>query len=244
MSTRSRTATIAGVLFLITEVSAIAGLALYQPALTDTGCVTGAGSDGRILLGVVCELILVVAVTGTAVTLFPVIKRQHEGIALGHVALRLLEAAVITVGMVSMLGLVTLRQDGVVPGGSADAVLVVGQALVAVHDWTFLLGPSVFLGLNSVLLAYLVHRARLVPRGITWLGLLGGPLVATSAVAVILGAYGPVTHAITAVPVFAWEVSLAVYLIAKGFRSAPADVAVASPADYPARRLAEAVQGD
>ncbi|AQA25085.1 hypothetical protein BTZ20_0574 [Rhodococcus sp. MTM3W5.2] len=211
----------AGVWFLITEVSAIAGLALYQPALSDPGYVGGAVADGRVLLGALCELVLIAAIIGTAVTLYPVIRRQNEGLALGHVAGRILEAAIITVGIVSVLSLVTLRQGGAAAGADEGALVAVGQLLVAIHDWTFLLGPSVVLGVNSLLLAYLVYRSDLAPRPIAVLGLVGGPLVTVSAIAVLFGLYGPAAHAISALPVFAWEVSLAVYLIAKGFKSIP-----------------------
>jgi hypothetical protein len=221
MSSRSRTATIAGVFFLVTEVSAIAGLVLYQPALTDANYVGGAGADTRVLLGALCELILVVAIIGTAVTLYPVVKRQNEGVALGYVSGRLLEAAVILIGTVSVVSLVTLRQDGAAAGTDEGSLVAVGQGLVAIHDWTFLLGPSFVLGLNSLLLAYLMHRSGLVPRFITRLGLVGGPLVATSAVFVLFGVYDAGSHAVSAVPVFAWEVSFAVYLIAKGFKPTP-----------------------
>ncbi|MGC5022669.1 DUF4386 domain-containing protein [Micromonospora sp. DT47] len=218
MTATRKTALVAGVLFLITEVSAIAGLALYQPALTDPNYVGGAGADARVLLGALSELILVMSVIGTAVTLYPVIRRQNEGIALAHVAGRLLEAAIITVGIVSVLALVTLQQDGAAAGTDDGAIVAAGQVLVAVHDWTFLLGPSVVLGMNSLLLAYLVYRSQLVPRFIALLGLVGGPLVSTSAVAVLFGLYSPTSHTVSALPVFAWEVSFAVYLIVKGFK--------------------------
>ncbi|WP_077040270.1 DUF4386 domain-containing protein [Rhodococcus sp. MTM3W5.2] len=221
MTSARRTAMAAGVWFLITEVSAIAGLALYQPALSDPGYVGGAVADGRVLLGALCELVLIAAIIGTAVTLYPVIRRQNEGLALGHVAGRILEAAIITVGIVSVLSLVTLRQGGAAAGADEGALVAVGQLLVAIHDWTFLLGPSVVLGVNSLLLAYLVYRSDLAPRPIAVLGLVGGPLVTVSAIAVLFGLYGPAAHAISALPVFAWEVSLAVYLIAKGFKSIP-----------------------
>lgn len=218
MSSRSRTATTAGVFFLITEVSAIAGLVLYQPVLTDTGYVAGAGADDRVLFGALSELVLIVAIVGCAVTLYPVVKRHHEATALGFLSGRLLEAAIIAVGMVSVLTVVTLRQDGAVAGTDEAALIAVGQSLVAVHDWTFLVGPSFFLGANSLLLAYLVYRLRLAPRWIALLGIIGGPLVFVSALGVLFGLYSATTHAVSAVPVFAWEVSFAVYLIAKGFK--------------------------
>ncbi|RLP86771.1 DUF4386 domain-containing protein [Micromonospora sp. CV4] len=223
MSSRSRTATVAGVLFLITEIAGITGLALYQPVLSNENYVGGAGADTRVLVGAFSELIVVMAVIGTAVTLYPVIKRQNEGMALAHVCGRLLEAAVITVGIVSVVSIVTLRQDGVGPSTDDGALAAVGQSLVAIHDWTFLLGSNVILGVNSLLLAYLVYRSQAVPRIIAVLGLIGGPLVTTSAVAVMFGLYSPLDHAIAALPVFAWEVSLAVHLIVKGFRSPPAN---------------------
>lgn len=240
MSSRSRTATTAGVFYLITEVSAIGGLLLYQPALTDAGYVGSDGADGRILLGAMSELVLVLAIVGCAVTLYPVVRRQNEAMAIAQVCGRLLEAAIITVGMVSVLAVVTLRQDGAAAGTDEASLVAVGQSLVAVHDWAFLVGPTFFLGANSLLLAYLVYRMQLVPRWIAVLGLVGGPLVFMSAFGVLFGLYSPSTHALSALPVFAWEVSFAVYLIAKGFRPAPVAPDFVPPALEPPAALAHA----
>ena len=176
------------------------------------------------------EFILIVAIIGTIVTLFPVVKRQNESIALGAVCGRLLEAAMIAVGMLSVLAIVTLRQDGAAAGADSGSLVAVGQSLVAVHDWTFLVGPSIFLGIYSLLLAYLMYQSQLVPRAIAWLGLVGGPLVTLSAVFVLFGVYEPTTHAASAIPVFAWEVSLGVYLIVKGFKVSPINPTGADPA--------------
>ncbi len=222
MTSRRNTATLAGVFLLLTEVSAIAALVLYQPAL-DPNYLSGAGADSRVVLGAVCEIVLIVTCIATAVTLYPVVRRQNEAVALGYVCGRLLEAGIIAVGLVSVMSMLTLRQNvsaGAITGDGSTAGL--GTLLVAVHDWTFLIGPSVFLGLNSLLLAWLMYRSGLVPRAIAVLGLIGGPLVALSAVNVLFGVYSPTTHAVSAVPVFAWEVSLAVYLIVKGFKPTPA----------------------
>jgi len=223
---------VAGVFFLITEVSAIAGLVLYQPAL-EANYLGGAGADGRVVLGAVCEVILIVACIGTAVTLYPVVRKQNEAVALGYVCGRLLEAAIIAVGIISVMSILTLRRNVAAGDITDDGSLTgLGLLLVAVHDWTFLVGPSIFLGLNSLLLAWLMYQSRLVPRSIAILGLIGGPLVALSAVNVLSGVYSPTTHAISAVPVFAWEVSLAVYLIVKGFKPAPVTaptIATAAP---------------
>ncbi len=212
MSPDRRTAVATGLLFLLTEVSAIAGAVLYRPLLGAADGRLAQGADTQALLGALCEVVLVVAVAGTGAALFPVLRRHGEGLALGYAFGRLLEAAVIAVGIVSVLALVTLRRGAGAAGG-ADA------ALVAVHEWTFLLGPNVALGLNTVLLAHLAYRARLVPRFIAVLGLVGGPLICASAVAVTFGAYDQLSPlgAAAALPVFAWELALAGWLIARGF---------------------------
>ncbi|WP_329485996.1 DUF4386 domain-containing protein [Kitasatospora sp. NBC_01246] len=223
MDTDRRKGIAAGVLFLVTEVAAVAGLTLYRPLLDGTDYVLGAGADNRVLLGALCEVVLALAVAGTGVTLFPVLRRRHEGLALGYVCVRLLEAVVIVLGLVSVLAVVTLRREA--PAASdagASSFAVAAKALIAVHDWTFLLGPNLILGVNTLMLAVLLHRTGAVPRVITVLGLVGGPLICASAVAVLFGRYaqlsGPGTAA--AVPVFAWELSLAGWLVLRGFRGA------------------------
>ncbi|MEV7445381.1 DUF4386 domain-containing protein [Streptomyces sp. NPDC091204] len=213
MNPDRRTAVAAGSLFLLTEVAAIAGAVLYRPLLGAADGRLAQGADTQALLGVLCEVVLVVAVAGTGAALFPVLRRHGEGLALGYAFGRLLEAAVIALGIVAVLALVTLRRDA---GASAGA----DAALAAVHDWTFLLGPNIALGLNTLVLAYLAYRARLVPRFIAVLGLIGGPLICLSAVAVMFGAYAQLSAAgsAAALPVFAWELGFAGWLIAKGFR--------------------------
>ncbi|MCJ0874714.1 DUF4386 domain-containing protein [Streptomyces sp. AP-93] len=210
----------AGLLFLLTEASAIAGAILYRPLLGAADGRIPQGADTQALLGALCEVVLVVAVAGTGAALFPVLRRHGEGLALGYAFGRLLEAAVIAVGIVSVLALVTLRRDaGTAADGGADVVLV------AVHDWTFLLGPNIALGLNTVVLAYVAYRAWLVPRFIAVLGLVGGPLICASAVAVMFGAYEQLSTAgaVAALPVFAWELALAGWLIVRGFGPRAAD---------------------
>jgi hypothetical protein len=216
-----RTAAVAGALYLVTHVTSIAGLALYTPVLDDADYVLGAGADGQIVLGAFLEAILAMAVIGTAVTLFPVVKRQHEGVALGYVGLRTLEAATILIGIVSLLAVVTLRRDlAGATGADATSLATVARGLVAVHDWTFLLGPALVLSVNTLLMAYLMFRSGLVPRFIGALGLVGGSLIFASATATLFGVYDQVSAwgLIAAVPVFAWELSLAGWLIIKGFR--------------------------
>jgi hypothetical protein len=216
-----KTAWIAGVLFVITFVVSIpAALVLYTPILDHVDYITGAGADNRIAFGALLEMILIVANIGTAVALFPILRRQNEGLALGYVAARVMESAFIAVGILSVLAIVTLRQD--VGGVAGDGSLVtVGRSLVAIHDWTFLLGPGWVVGVgNGLILGYLMYRSGLVPRGMAMLGLIGGPLIIASGTAVIFGLIEPGSgpQVIATIPEFFWELSLGIYLIVKGFR--------------------------
>ncbi|MEV0414092.1 DUF4386 domain-containing protein [Streptomyces sp. NPDC050448] len=220
MSSTRKTAVVTGVLFLVTEAAAIAGLTLYGPVLHDAGYVVGPGADTRVFLGALFEFVLALAVVGTGVALFPVLKRQNEGAALGYVCGRLLEAAVIVVGIISVLSVVTLRRESAgAASGDAPSLVTAADTLVAIHDWTFLFGPNFVLGANTLVLACLMYRSRLVPRPIAVLGLVGGAMICASAAAVLFGLYEQVSVAgsLAALPVFGWEVTLAVWLLAKGF---------------------------
>ena len=151
---------------------------------------------------------------GTAVVLYPVVKRQDEARALGFVSARVLEAATIFVGVASLLVVVTLRQAGAGP----DA-LVTDQALVALYDRMFLLGQSLIPVVNALLL----YRSRLVPRVLPVVGFVGAALLLASDAAVLFGLVERVSAlpAIATLPIALFEFSLGVYLIVKGFRPSP-----------------------
>ena len=222
MDTR-KTAWIAGWLFIVTFVAGIPpALSLYLPVLDDPRYVLGGGADTRIALGAFLEMVLIVANIGTAVVLFPVLKRQSEALALGYVTARLVECAFIAVGILSVLAVVTLRQD--VGAGGGDSLVTVGRSLVAIHDWTFLLGPGWVVGVgNGLILGYLMYRSGLVPRRLAILGLIGGPLIVASGTGVLFNAFEPQSapQVIATVPEFVWELGLGIYLIVKGFRRSP-----------------------
>jgi hypothetical protein len=221
-----RTATVVGVLFLITYLTSIvAKFAFYPPLFETAGYVVGPDEDTRVLWGAVFELVLIIANIGTAVVLFPVLKRQSESLALGYVTARVMESVFIAVGILSVLTLVTMRQD-FAGGGEAESavVAIVGDAFVALQEWTFVLGPGFVVGVgNGLILGYLMYRSRLVPRGMAVLGLVGGALICLSGTAVVLGIIGAGStwHNIAVIPEFFWELSLGIYLVVKGFRSVP-----------------------
>jgi hypothetical protein len=165
------------------------------------------------------ELLLIIANIGTAVVLYPILKRQNEILALGYVTARIVECVFIAVGILSLLTVVALRQEAAA-GADAGSLVTVGESLVALHDWTRLLGPGFVVGVgNGLMLGYLMYRSALVPRPIAMLGLIGGPLIIASGVAVLLGVIeaGSVWQAIATIPEFFWELSLGIWLTVRGF---------------------------
>jgi len=225
MKSTRRSAVVAGVFFIVAAVAAIIGLGLEGPVLNNPNyIVAGSGDDTRVILGAFFEVILAISVIGTAVTLFPIVRRQNEGVALGYVAGRVVEAVVIVVGIISVLTIVRLRQAFAgATGADAASLVFVDKSLVAIHDWTFLFGPSLAIGVNTLLLAYLMYRSGLVPRIIPVLGLIGGPVIFAAGTAEMFGLFQQlsVLGATAAIPVTAWEMSLAVWMIVKGFKPSP-----------------------
>jgi hypothetical protein len=219
-----RTALVAGVCYLITFVASIPAVFLLDPVLHDASYIVGPGADTRVLLGGLLDLVNALACIATAVVLFPVVKRQNEAVALGFVTSRMFEAAIIVIGVVSLFAVVTLRQDHAgAPGAEDAALLPVGAALVAVRDWTFLLGPGLMPGVNALLLGYLLYRSGLVPRVIPLVGLIGAPFFLVTALATVLGVneQGSLWSGIVVVPIFLWELSLGLWLTVKGFTPSP-----------------------
>jgi hypothetical protein len=216
-STR-RIAFVVGVLFILTFVTSIGGVIAYGPVLTDSHYITGAGADTRVSLGAFLELLLIISNIGCAVWLFPLLKRQNEAIALGYVAARIMECTFILVGILSVLAVVTLRQHAV----SADSasLVTVGKSLIAIKNWTFLLGPGFVDGLGTgLMLGWLMYRSGLVSRRIALLGVIGGPLLAASGIAVLLGVIPQFStlQSIATAPEFVWEAFLGLWLTFKGF---------------------------
>lgn len=210
-------ARLAGALFLATFVTAIIPVVIfYVPVLSDPATyITGSGADVGLGLGALFELGLIVANIGTALALFPILKSENEALALGYVAARLMECGLIAVGIIALLAVVSLRGAN----HDFDAMTLMGQALVAVHDWTFRLGPGFVVGIgNGLILGWLMWRSRLVPRWLSVLGLVGGPLIIVSGAAVILSLIpaGGAVQGVATVPEFLWELGLGLWLLVRG----------------------------
>jgi hypothetical protein len=213
-------ARVTGVLFLITYITSIpAAFVLYPPVLGNPNYIVGGGADTSVRLGAFLEVILIISGIGTAVVVWPVLKRVNEILALGFVTARVMECVFIAVGILSLLTVVTLRQAGAA-GADASSLVTVGESLVTLHDWTFLLGPGFMVGVgNGLILGYLMYRSRLVPRGLAMLGLIGGTLIIASGAAIVLGVIeqGGAVQSIVVLPEFFWELALAIWLTVRGF---------------------------
>lgn len=216
MGSLRKTALVAGVCYLLSFVS-IPTLGLYG-AVRAPGYVTGPGPDTPVLFGGVLEMIVALAGIGTAVVLYPVVKRQNESAAMGFVGARVLEAATIVGCVVSLLSVVSLRKAGAGAGAEVTA-----QALVSFHDWVFLLGQGFIPAVNALLLGSLLYQSRLVPRVLPVIGLIGAPLLVTNVVATLFDLWGQLSagSALLTIPIAVWEFSLGVYLIVKGFKPSP-----------------------
>lgn len=198
----------AALLYLATWITSVAAVALYGGSALDPD----ARLAGRapVLLASLLEVVLAVAVVGTSLALFPVLRRHGAGSAIGYVALRTLEASVILVGVVAILPVVarpaTIGGSGLAPDVAAGLHLL--------HDWTFLVGPGLINPVNASVLALLLWRRRLVPRFVPALGAVGSAIVLVMNLLVMFGQTRPVP--VLALPLFAWEISLAAVLVLRG----------------------------
>jgi hypothetical protein len=214
-----RHARVAGIFYLLTFASSIPALILIGPVLNDAGYVTSAGSDTRVLWGCLLDSVNALTAVGSAVAVYSVVKRQNGSMALGFVTSRLLEAAVVMIGVVSLLAVVTMRQDFAGSGADAASVTVTANALVDVRNWTFLFGPGLMPVFNAVLFGTLLYRSRLVPRIIPTVGLIGAPLLFAAFIACLFGAIDQVsaTAFLLTLPLAAWELTIGLWMTFKGF---------------------------
>ncbi len=223
MDPTRKTSLVAGIFYLITFIS-IPTLALYGNVKTDRNWVTSSGSSTGVLWGAFLEVIVALAGIGTAVTLYPVMKRQNHGMALGFVAVRTLEAAMIFTGVLSLLTLVHLRQGlGAASGADTSSLVTTGASLVSIYNGTLLLGQTLMPCMSAILLGTMMYRSGLVPRALPVMGLIGAPLLITSTVAAFFGVIAQISawSGIATLPVALWELSLGLWMTFKGFKPSP-----------------------
>lgn len=233
-----RTARIFGWLFIATFITSIGARLFFVNGLgaswEDMRFIPGAGNNTSLYLGAILEFLLIVTNVGTAIVLYPIVKRQSEGLAMGYVAARIIESVFILVGLISIVSIVTVSNSLAGATGAAAAALTAqGSLLVSTYEWAFLFGPGLVVGFgNGLVLGYLMYRSGLVPRRMAMLGLVGGPMLIVSFALILFGVYenssGPAF--LLAVPEIAWEASLGVYAAWKGFKPSPLTSTVRSEA--------------
>jgi hypothetical protein len=214
MADDQRHGRIFGVLFIITFITSISALLLFQPVLDDpVGYIAGDGNDNQIYLGAFLELLLVISNVGTAVALYPIARRQNEALAIGYVAARIIECVFIAIGIIFVLGVVSMRHD--LPGGDD-----VAWTLAELKDLTFLFGPNLIVPFgNGLILGYLMYRSGLVPRRMAWFGMIGGPLLLFANFGVLFDWWeGTDPIFVLAAPEIIWEAFLGIYCAIWGFR--------------------------
>lgn len=222
MTTNRKLTLAAGLFYIGTFVFSIPALGLYKGVLDDSNWVLGAGTDGGALWGGLIEVLTGLTGIGTALAVYPIIKRYGPARALGFVASRTLEAAMIFAGVLAVLTVYSLRQHG----GDATNLTTTADAFVAFKDWTFLLGPGLAPAINALCFATILRSSRLVPRWIPTVGVIGAPLLVISSTTTLFGGWEQTssTAMLFALPIATWELSVGIYMTVKGFRTPPADV--------------------
>jgi len=229
----------AGLFYIATFVFSIPALGLYGGAIDDPSWVLGVGSDSGVLWGGLFEVLTGLTGIGTAAALYPILKRHAPGRAAGFVGARVLEAAIITAGVIAILAVYTMRQD--LAGTDPTALTTTASSLVAVRDWSFLFGPGIIPAVNALLFASILRQTGFVPRWIPTVGLIGAPLLVASSMGTLFGAFEQVTtiSLLLALPIATWELSVGIYMTVKGFRTPPAPIEPAAEPAVPAPALAQ-----
>lgn len=216
-----RNAIIIGIFFIAAAVTSVIALILFDPVLSDEWYLAAThGFEAKILFGVFNELLLIVTAVGTAVMLFPYLRRWNEQIALGHLCFRFMETVFIAIGVVSILSLLQLSMhyeaNELV---NNENLLGLGYIMQSVHRWTFMLGPNFMLGMNTLLYSYLLFKTGLVPRPLALFGMITAIMVFAAGLLDMFGWVEPLStlKGLIALPVGVYEISLAVWLIVKGF---------------------------
>ena len=226
MNNQGFNAKITGLFFIIAAVSSIIGLKLYDPILANSNFLISAiNSDAQIIFGAVCELILIASATGTGIMLFPLLKRYHESMAVGYLGFRILEVVIISIGTVSILTALSISKQytaGIII--NTDDALNLMLTFKSVYKWTFMIGPNFMLAINTFIYSYALLKMSVVPVNLSRLGLFASILIMIAAILELFGVINQISTwgILLAIPIAFYEMTLAIWLIFKGIKTAPA----------------------
>jgi len=214
MDSYRKTAIIVGVLFITATVTSILGGLLIASVIdSPDDLLNVSGNENQMIVGSLLVLVDAISVVFIAIMMFPILKKHNEGLAPGYVGLRILEAVVFIVGVISILSLLTLSQKYVEGTLDASNFQALGTLLLGVYDWSWVVGPLIFFALSTLPFYYLLYKSKLIPQWLSGWGLIGGILVTLFG---LLSMFG-ISPAILAGPIAVQEMVLAIWLIVKGF---------------------------
>lgn len=219
MDSDRRTAVVVGVLFIIATVASIFGSVVLGSALDGDDYLTSVSADQM----VPAALLFLVAATsafGTAILLYPILRKHSEGLAAGYVGLRAFENILYVTGVVALLVMLSVSSSASVEQAAGSDLVPLGSALLALHSWAVLLGTLIFFSLGALTLNYVLYRSRLVPR---WLSVWGLVAAIGTLSYGLLGIFGVDTglgspYMLLAMPIAFQEMVFAGYLVARGLR--------------------------
>ncbi len=221
MNTNKNIARIVDILFIIATVAGILSVAFLGTILTDPDyLINFSAHEYQVILGALLDLMGAGAFVALAVVIFPVLKKQNEGMALGYVLARGIEAVPFIVANISLLSLLSLSQAYPQTAASEPSnFLPAGAGLMAAYDWAQLLGPRIFASLAALPFYYLLYQSKLIPRWMSVWGLIAAPPYLASGMFAMFGLVDPFSTVgvLLFLPAALLEMVLAVWLIVKGF---------------------------
>ncbi|TWI85755.1 uncharacterized protein DUF4386 [Lacibacter cauensis] len=210
-----------GIFFIAAAVFSIAGLKLYDPVLTSKDFLhTGFINYYKVLSGAICELILAISAIGTGIMLYPYLKQYNESLGIGYLSFRVMEVVFIVTGTISILTVLSICHaygTGVIP--DRMYAHTIGSVFIDLHDWTFILGPNFMLAINTFIYSYVFLKTELVPKPLASFGIFASCLIMLAAIGELFGLFQQISiwGILLALPIAAYEISLAIRLIIKGF---------------------------
>jgi hypothetical protein len=215
MISTKTTARVVGVLFIVASAAAIVGGSLLLPLSEPDYLASTAAAETQVVSGVLLEMIMVLAVIGIAVMVYPVLRRQNEGLGLGYVGARTMEAVLLFAAALSGLQVLSLSREHLAGDAGIGAL---GDSLLVSRDWTYLIGSLVLLGVSALILNSLLYRSRLVPSWLSVWGLIGGGLILLRGLIEMYGVeLSGLIQGVFAAPIAIQEMVFALWLIVRGF---------------------------